>query len=36
MKFESEPGDFEVYIGTSSQETPLTFNFALRAGEHDE
>lgn len=30
MKYESEPGEFDVYIGTSSQDTPLTFRFSLR------
>ncbi|AWB45623.1 beta-glucosidase BglX [Paenibacillus sp. CAA11] len=33
MKYQSELGDFEVYIGTSSQETPLHFSFSLRSEE---
>lgn len=33
MKYKSEPGDFEVYIGSSSQETPLRFSFSLQSEE---
>ncbi|PYY29707.1 beta-glucosidase BglX [Paenibacillus illinoisensis] len=33
MKYQSEPGDFDVYIGTSSQDTPLTFSFSLHREE---
>ncbi|MEK4439153.1 beta-glucosidase BglX [Paenibacillus sp. FSL K6-2862] len=33
MKYQSEPGDFDVYIGTSSQDTPLTFSFSFHREE---
>lgn len=33
MKYQSEPGDFDVYIGTSSRDTPLTFSFSFRTEE---
>lgn len=33
MKYQSEPGDFDVYIGTSSLDTPLTFSFSFRKEE---
>jgi len=33
MKYQSEPGDFDVYIGTSSQDIPLTFSFSFRKEE---
>ena len=32
MKFESEPGDFEVYIGTSSQENAADVQLRFTGG----
>ncbi|MDP1509851.1 beta-glucosidase BglX [Paenibacillus sp. CMAA1739] len=36
MEYKSEPGEFEVYIGSSSQETLLSFSFTLlREDQHE-